>query len=381
MKILITSAIWPPEIGGPATYAEELVQRLKSQHDISVAVFADNPQKIDGVKITPVRKKSPLLIRQVKFLKTIISLAKKTDLIYAQNAMAVGVPSLIASRISHKPLIIKFVGDNAWESAFRDGKTKKLLEDFLQKPDAGIKNRLRQWFQKQTLNKADKIIVPSNYLGKVISKYYKIDPNKIVTIYNASESNNNDLNEKVAPDPDQIITVGRLVPWKGIDGIIKAIKIIKQTRPEIKLVIAGDGPEMNNLKKLTEELSLGESVKFLGNVSKKEIMRWYKRSFIFILNSSYEGLPHTVLDSFTTGTPVIATNILGTNEAVYNESTGLTVPLNDPQALASAVNRLLADSELRSQLIVNARQLLKEKFSWQTHLSSLNSLFKSLVSK
>lgn len=380
MKILITSAIWPPEIGGPATYAEELVQRLKNQHDIKVAVFADGPEKIEGIELVSVSKKSPLLIRQIRYLKTILTLTRKADLTYAQNAMAAGVPSVIASKLSHKPLIIKFVGDNAWESAFRDGKTKKLLEDFLQKPDAGIKNRIRQWFQKWTLSKANKVIVPSNYLGRVLSKYYKIKPNKIITIYNASESNNSG-SEEITPDPNQIITVARLVPWKGIDGIIKAVKIIKQTRPEIKLVVAGDGPEMNNLKKLVEELSLGKSVEFLGNVSKKEVMRWYKRSFIFILNSSYEGLPHTVLDSFAAGTPVIATNILGTNEAVYNESTGLAVPLNDPQSIASAANRLFNNSELRSQLIVNARRLLKEKFSWQSHLSSLNGLFKSLVFK
>ncbi len=381
MKILITTPVWPPEIGGPATYTKELAQKLKNQHQITVAAFADKPEIIEGIHLTATSKRRPLFIRQIIYLKTILALGKKSDLIYTQNAMAAGVPSVIVSKLLGKPLILKFVGDSAWESAFRSGKTKKLLDDFLHKPDGGFKNNVRMLFQKLTLQNADKIVVPSDYLGRVLSSYYNIQPDKIITIYNAAESIPYNPDENITPAPNQIITVARLVPWKGVDGIIQATKILKEKITNIKLVIAGDGPEMPHLKQLVELFSIEKNVVFLGNISKKETANWRRASSVFVLNSLYEGLPHTVLSSFAVGIPVVATNISGTNEAVYNERTGLTVPPNNPQAIADAVVRLLFDQNLRSRLINNASQLLKEKFSWEAHLNLLNNLFESLISK
>ncbi len=381
MRILITTPIWPPETGGPATYTKELAQRLKSRYQITILAFADEPEIIDGVRLVSISKKTSLLIRQMRYLKAAMTLGKKADLRYAQNAMAAGVPSVIAARLLNKPLILKFVGDNAWESAFRNGQTKKLLEDFLRQPDAGFKNRLRMQIQRLTLRYANQIIVPSNYLGKILSLHYNIPINKIKTVYNAAEPDTDNPDEQIKPDPNQIITVARLVPWKGVDGIIRAVKILHQKIPDIKLVIAGDGPEMQHLKQLAELLSMQNNIKFLGNISKKETARWRRRSSVFVLNSSYEGLPHSVLSSFAIGIPVIATDIPGTNEAVYNEKTGIAVPPNNVQAIANAISRLLADTELGSQLAANAGRLLEEKFSWQAHLNLLGNLLKSLVSE
>lgn len=379
MRILITTPIWPPEIGGPATYAKELVQKLRDKHQITVLAFADDPEIVEGVQLVFVSKKAPLLIRQIRYLKMALALGKKADLIYAQNAMAAGVPSVITAKLLNKPLILKFVGDSAWEEAFRNGKTKKLLEDFLRKPDAGFKNKIRMLVQKLALRHVNQIIVPSDYLGKIISLYYDISISKIKTIYNAAEPDTNGRADRVEFDPNQIITVARLVPWKGVDGIIRAVKILHQTIPDIKLVIAGNGPEMQRLKQLAELLSIQNSIRFLGNISKKETAQWRRRSSVFVLNSLYEGLPHSVLSSFAVGIPVVATDIPGTNEAVYDGKTGLLTPPGDPVALAQTIKKVLADDNLAKTLTANAKILLNEKFSWKAHLNSLNRLLESLV--
>ena len=97
-----------------------------------------------------------------------------------------------------------------------------------------------------------------------------------------------------------------------------------------------------------------------------------------MLNSTYEGLPHTALTSFAAGIPIVATNIPGTDEAVYDEKSGLLVPAGDDAALARAIERLFEDAPLRAQLIAGGKQILEEKFSWSTHLATLLSLCESV---
>ena len=101
---------------------------------------------------------------------------------------------------------------------------------------------------------------------------------------------------------------------------------------------------------------------------------------MYVLNSTYEGLPHTVLTSFAAEIPTVATNISGTNEAIYHEQTGLLVEPGDDKALAQAIERLFEDPSLSKSLVENGSKLLKEKFSWETHLANLQGLFESALS-
>ncbi|MEK7154353.1 MAG: glycosyltransferase family 4 protein [Patescibacteria group bacterium] len=380
MKILIATPIFPPEIGGPATYTKEIAERLKGQHQITVIAFAENPVTIKDVDLVTVNKGLPLPLRQVLFFKKIITLGKKADLIYVQNAMAAGVPSVMAAKLLHKPVILKFVGDGAWEKAFGKGETKKFLDDFLKNPDAGFKSKLRIWIQKKVLSNADRVIVPSEYLKNVLLTYYHLRENKVITIYNAADSEQEgSIPRTLELHNHQVLAVSRLVSWKGIDKVIEAIKILGKDYPDIKLVVAGDGPEMSNLKKLASDLLIAERVKFLGNVSRKETANLRRQSEVFVLNSVYEGLPHSVLSSFSAGIPVIATNIPGTNEAVYDGKTGLSIPPNDPQALVKAIKRIFEDKKLVAFFVANAKVLLREKFSWEAHIDKLLDAFRSLL--
>jgi len=97
-----------------------------------------------------------------------------------------------------------------------------------------------------------------------------------------------------------------------------------------------------------------------------------------VLNSTYEGLPHTALTSFAAGIPIVATSIPGTDEAVYDEKSGLLVPAGDDAALAQAIERLFIDAELRAKLIAGGKQILEEKFSWSAHIETLLALCESV---
>lgn len=386
MKILLATPLYPPEIGGPATYTKELAEQLKNKHNLKIVAYTPrNPEQIDGVELIFVDKFKPLFYRLLIFFLAILKHSKNVDVIYVQNALAAGLPAVLAAKLRGKPVVLKFVGDEAWERAYGAGKTKKNLVDFLRNPDAGFKNWLLRKIQKFVLKRVTILTTPSKYLGEEIIKAYTLRRSSYVANYNASKQKNDYRQEDelfaVEKKKHQLLTTARLVSWKGIGGIIEAISILKNKIPDLKLVVAGDGPETENLKKKAEELQVDKMVDFVGRVSQAQTRYLKRESEIYILNSIYEGLPHTMLSSFSAEIPVIATNIPGTDEVVYDGETGLLVPPNNPQKLAETIEKLLDNKELRNKLIIGAEKILREKFSWNTHINTLLGIFHSVLLK
>jgi len=384
MKILLATPLFPPEIGGPATYTKELAEQLKNKHHLKIVAYAaKNPQLIKGVELIFVDKLKPLFYRLFIFFLAVFKHSKDVDVIYVQNALAAGLPTVLAAKLRRKPVVLKFVGDEAWERAYLAGKTKKNLVDFLQNPDGGFKSWLFRKIQKFVLKRIAILTTPSKYLGKEIIKAYALRESSWIINYNAAKQKNDYSEEDklfaVEKKKHQLLTTARFVSWKGIDGIIEAVSILKNKIPDLKLVIAGDGPEENNLKKKAKDLRIDKMIDFIGRVPQIQIRYLERESEIFILNSIYEGLPHTVLSSFSAELPVIATNIPGTDEAVYDGETGLLVPPNNPRKLAEAIEKLFNDKKLQEKLINGAEKILQEKFSWNVHLNTLLGIFHSIA--
>lgn len=378
MKIVIATPIYPPEIGGPATYTKELCERLAHTHDITVITYTNSADAFPNTRLVPVGKGRPLPIRLAVFFIKLLRAAKGAEVIYVQNAMAAGLPVALVHIITGIPFVLKFVGDEAWERATQHKFTTKRLEDFLAHPEGPLRIRIMMQIQGFVLRRAAVVTTPSAYLLQELIKTYGVKPECGVVNYNAADKTE-ELPFAVTRIQHQIATTARLVKWKGIEGIIRAIALLKEKFPDIKLVIAGDGPERERLEKTAHDLTVADRVDFLGNISRAETWRLRKQSELYVLNSTYEGLPHTVLTSFAAEIPTVATDIPGTNEALYHEKTGLLVKPDDDQSLAQAIERLLNDPKLAAELAQNGTQLLKEKFSWDAHIQTLNSIFKSAV--
>ncbi len=380
MKIVLATPLYPPEIGGPATYVKELSERLRDTHQITIVAYASTSEKIPRTTLVTVSKRRPLPLRLLKFTLSLWNATRGADVIYAQNAVAAGLPAVVVGRMRNIPVVIKFVGDEAWERATQLRFTTKHLEEFLSKPQGNTRIRLIMQIQGFVLRRAQVVTTPSDYLAKAIIKTYRLSPEKVVVNYNASEKTEIlPLTEE--PVPHQLVTTARLVEWKGIDGIIRAVGLLCKEISDIRLLIAGDGPEEENLKKLAATLGISNHVVFRGRVSRAETWHVRKTSEIYVLNSTYEGLPHVVLTSFAAEIPVIATNISGTNEAVYDWDSGLLVPPGDDAALAEAIRHLFRDASLRNHLIAGGKKMLKEKFSWETHLEKLLTILESVRAK
>ncbi|MFI5260367.1 MAG: glycosyltransferase family 4 protein [Candidatus Paceibacteria bacterium] len=377
MKIVLATPVYPPEIGGPATYTKELALRLKDAHEIVIVAYASTSEILPGTTLFVASKRRPIPLRLLKFTFDLFRASRSADVIYVQNAMAAGLPAALVSKMRGIPLVLKFVGDEAWERASQERRTTKRLEEFLANPEGGWRTSLRMMIQGFVLRHADIVTTPSLYLRDAIVRTYHLKEERAVVNYNAAEK------EATAPFtatqvPHQLVATARLVEWKGLDGLIRAVAILKKQFPDVRAVIAGDGPEEVSLKKLARDLGVEDQILFPGRVSRAETWHLRKSSEVYVLNSTYEGLPHTVLTSFAAQIPTVATDIPGTNEAVYDGVSGLLVPPGDDEALARTIAKLFNDATLRAKLIAGADKILAEKFSWETHLKTLLGFFEAV---
>jgi glycosyltransferase involved in cell wall biosynthesis len=154
-----------------------------------------------------------------------------------------------------------------------------------------------------------------------------------------------------------VVTLARLDPQKGLEHLIDAAALV----PGATFVVAGEGSQRGALERRIAERGVGDRLRLLG--SRRDVADLLAAADVFVLPSLFEGLPLSVLEAMAAGTPVVATAIGGTDEAVVHGETGLLVPPADPPALAAAVQRLLSDADLARRLTSAARERVERSFS------------------
>jgi rhamnosyl/mannosyltransferase len=172
-----------------------------------------------------------------------------------------------------------------------------------------------------------------------------------------------------------IVTVGRLVYYKGLEYLIRAMADVRG-----KLVIVGDGPLREKLERLAGQLGLAEKVIFAGAIDNAELLAYYHAAALFVLASvaRSEAFGLVQIEAMAAGLPVINTTLdTGVPLVSVHEQTGLTVPPADPQALAAAVNRLLDDPHLRQKFGATGVLRARQEFSLETMLQRTLRLYRN----
>jgi glycosyltransferase involved in cell wall biosynthesis len=169
-----------------------------------------------------------------------------------------------------------------------------------------------------------------------------------------------------------IVTVGRLMPSKRFDMLIRAVDQVRRHRPDVELVIVGEGYERDNLMRLIDELHATEWVRLAGRVSDDDLVNLYRRAWVVTSASISEGWGMTLTEAAACATPAVATRIPGHEDAVIDGSTGLLV---DPAAgLETAISRVLLDDGLRTRLSAGALGHAR-RFTWNaTALGTMQAL-------
>lgn len=170
-----------------------------------------------------------------------------------------------------------------------------------------------------------------------------------------------------------ILTPARLDAQKGLSYLVPAAAQV----PEALFLLAGEGPERAALTAQVQAAGLAERVRLLGR--RADLADWLAACDIVVLPSLYEGFPLVVLEALAAGKPVVATDIEGTREAVSDGRTGVLVPPADPEALARAVRRLLADPAWAGQLAAAGRAEVQTCFSAAAMVAAVTQVYTEIL--
>ena len=182
-----------------------------------------------------------------------------------------------------------------------------------------------------------------------------------------------------------IVSVGRLVEKKGFPFLLQAAAVLHGRGVQFELIIVGDGPMRDELERMASGVGLREKVVFAGHLTQEQIAHVYRRADAFCLASivakdgDRDGLPNVILEAMAYGVPVVASNLSAIPEAVIHEETGLLASPGSANELATQLERVLSDRDLRSRLISNARQKVEEEFDLRKNTVRLGALFAGVV--
>lgn len=371
---------------------EALAEALQERgFEIRIVTYADcleamTEEDKNGIIIYRISRKLSRLLRHIFYFFKMWKLAAKwADIVYVTDTYSVGYFTYLIKKLLQKKYIVRFAGDSAWETSVANGWITDSIIDFQNKKYCGKIEDLKRR-RKTVLINADRVIVVSHFLADIARKVGVL-PERIRIIYNSIDfletgenvEKTRQIRQSYGGDKKLIITACRLTLWKGVAKIIEILPQLKEAVGDVNFLVLGDGPEMENLKKMAVGRGLGEAVHFLGKIDHGEILDYFRAADLFILNSNYEGLSHTLLEVMRAGAPIVTTKVGGNPEVIENEKDGLLIGYNNEAELLEAATRILTDSKLAERLVENARQKLKD-FNWETVVAktaaAINEIYK-----
>jgi D-inositol-3-phosphate glycosyltransferase len=246
--------------------------------------------------------------------------------------------------------------------------------------------------EQEVLRIADRVVAATPAELAQLQWLYRADTSKVeivppgVDISHFYPIPQDEAKEFIGLQPcDQLLLfVGRIEPLKGIDNLIEAIAILRRQGVYVSLSVIGGDPdqvvvshdgaetkrsvefnmsEMKRLQEMRARYGMEDLVAFLGRRSQDTLPYYYSAAEAVVVPSHYESFGMVALEAMACGTPVVASQVGGLAYLVQDGETGYTVPADDPQALADALNRLLKDPEMRARMGLKAAEFAKE-YAW-----------------
>ncbi len=339
MKLVIATPLYPPDPGGPATYAKLLEEGLPKAGEFNSPAFS-----VEVVKFGDVRH-LPKAVRHVAYFLRVRRALRRADIALALDPVSVGLPTCLAAWSLKKQFVVKIVGDYAWEQGRQRFGITATLDEFVQTKRVPFLAWFLRQVQTGVAKRARRIIVPSRYLKNIVMTW-GIPEEKIEVIHNGIRLPAT-LSAPERPGGFLVVSSGRRVPWKGFEGIER--------------VVASEP---------------GWACHIASGVSREEALGWVSVADVFVNNSTYEGLAHALIEAMMLGTPVVATAAGGNGELVEDGVTGLLVPPGDDGALHAALQEVAGDPAAARSRAAAARERMRG-FSVETMLARTSDVLAS----
>lgn len=372
MKILMLTWEYPPRIiGGISRVVYDLSKRLiKDGHEVYVVTYKEgNLPEYEDDKGVQVYRVDNYMINPNNFIDWVMQLnfnmvAKATeiikkdgnfDVIHAHDWLVTYAAKTLKN--SYKtPLVATVHATEAGRNGGIFDETQRYIND-------------AEWLL--TYESAE-VIVNSKFMKNDLQRLFGLPYEKINVISNGININtysgiekDYDFRRKYAADTEKIILfMGRLVHEKGVQHLISAMPKILEKYNNIKLVIAGKGGMIDELKAQTESMGLNEKVYFTGYLNSKQVSKMYKCADISVFPSTYEPFGIVALEAMLAGVPTVVSDIGGLNEIVNHGEDGLKSYAGNSNSLADSIISLLFNPQLCDNIVKKAKQKVKNEYSW-----------------
>jgi glycosyltransferase involved in cell wall biosynthesis len=359
-KVLIITGIFPPNPGGPAKFASSFANwTFQNGSNVKVISYIDEfntSLPFNGNEFLGIYKGNKTLVRTLKMIKAIKSSAKREDRIIAVGAF---LETYVASMFKKFNYVAKVPGDIVWERARNNRVTNLDISEF-QNSQLPARYRAFRYLFTKSLRRASSVIVPSEGLFRLCI-LWGVPESRLRLIKNSVDLTKFSKLQRESFQFD-VLTVCRLTPWKGVDELIEACRKLN-----IRLAIAGDGPERVRL----EELSLRHEldVIFFGDVNELKILELLSSSKIFVLNSHYEGLPHALVEARAAGLICVARDGTGSAEVIHDGEDGFLV--GKTRNLTEAIRMAMAEFESSSPMGRLASQDARARFDHERNFEKI----------
>ena len=346
------------EIGYDLKHFKALASMLEENHLLAQSMDGKPHRVTIGNLHIHLAPNLPLTLLYALFI------ASRCHLIVAQNPFIAGLIAIIAGFITRRPVLISIHG-----YVF----TVNPLQYMLRRPVCLASTAIR--VNSRAVHKlVESWGIPSHKINLVSDR---VD----IEMFNPN-LNGKIIRERFNLGEDPVILfIGALTKLKGVDLLIKAMKIVVQKVPNAKLLIIGQGPLKKDLVEMIKDLKLEKNILLLGPILHDEIPLYIAASNLLVHPSLAESLGRVLLEAQAVGKPVVAFKVGGTREAIKDGETGILVELGNYEKFAEAILNLIKDHRLAKEMGLKGRRYVETNYEFWRQEKSLVKLYYSVFLK
>jgi len=378
MRILLTTGIFRPELGGPATYTAELAKRLKTAgHTVAVITYSNKGVfSLDAEYQFPIMRiiRGNKIWNYIRYFFAVLAYAPHYDFIYSLDWFSAGIPVMWAAKFRGKKYIVRVGGGYIWEKYLAQGKPPMSLKAFYEKK-LYRRYPLMYLLIKKVLRNASEIIFNSDDQRELYQKHYKLNPEKLHTIFNPVPEHRFGTLLKTHHRPQardkEIVFAGRFIKMKNVESLVRAFAELKDH--SFTLLLIGEGPLEEILRKLVIELKLRERVTFMAPLSQADLYRRIANCYYVVIPSWTDVSPNQAYECLAIGIPFLISK-----ENYLSISEQLPVKI-DPGSVADIAEKMNSLSDFKNYVqFVEQQRAITFHHTWNEVLRDHMRIFKQV---
>jgi glycosyltransferase involved in cell wall biosynthesis len=386
MKIGMLTWEYPPRIvGGIASHCHGLAKALAAlRHEVHIFTldFPGAPayeETPEGVKIHRVASEigHPNFLTWVLLFNhfiekriAFVSQKMKFDVLHVHDWLT--APAGITFKHSiGKPIVLTMHSTEHGRSGIHN-------------PDSSTIDGIEWWATYE----ASKVITTSGSMKSEVCDHFRLPWEKVEIIPNAVDSSKYHgsvdrdavrARYGIQPHEKLVLSVGRLVPQKGIEYLIQAVPNVAWRHPEAKFVIVGEGWYRDHLQYLAGTTGQAWRINFTGFIPDNELIALTKSADVLVISSIYEPFGIVALEGMAAGVPVVASQVGGLAEIIEHDKTGVLVYPRNPDSIAWGINHVLSNPDHARWLVQNARENVQKAYSWEAIAKKTVKLYREVA--